>query len=229
MGYRAVSRDRQVETRVGGHRKPVQERSQKTYELLLQAAETLLEEVGIERISTNLICQRASMTAPAFYRYFDDKYAVIEALAERLMARQNSALVAWIDRYRDQGYDALVSRVSDLVREMDEITRGQPGSIWIIRALRAVPSLSHIRLASHNYVTDLLTDLYGRYLPDVPREHVRRRTRLAVEIAYSIDEMLKEESVSREETFADLTFIFRAMFYHPDLGVIAPEARASVA
>jgi hypothetical protein len=39
----------------------------------------------------------------------------------------------------------------------------------------------------------------------------------------------REESVSREETFADLTFIFRAMFYHPDLGVIAPEAQASVA
>ena len=202
---------------MSGHRKPVQERSRKTYDLLLAAAEVLLEDVGIERISTNLICQRAQLTAPAFYRYFDDKYAVIEALAERLMKRQNVALEAWVERYRHAGYDRLVEHVIDLVREMDDITRGQPGAIWIMRALRAVPKLAHIRLASHNHVTELLTDLYMPYLRDVPRELVRRRTRLSVEIAYSIDEMLKEETVSREEALEDLTYIFKSLYYHPDM------------
>ncbi len=199
-----------------GHRKPMQERSRKTYDQLLEAAEMLLEEVGIERISTNLICQRAMVTAPAFYRYFDDKYAVIEALAERLMQRQNVALEAWIARYRDAGYDQIVEHAVDLVREMDSITRSQPGAVWIMRALRAVPKLSPIRLASHNYVADLLTDLYVPYLPGVSRELIRRRTRISVEIAYSIDEMLKEESVDREQVFDELFYIFRAMYYHPD-------------
>jgi AcrR family transcriptional regulator len=195
----------------------VQERSRKTYDLLLGAAEMLLEEVGVERISTNLICQRANLTAPAFYRYFDDKYAVIEALAERLMKRQNVALEAWVERYQHTGYDMIVAHVADLVREIDDITQGQPGAIWIMRALRAVPKLSHIRLASHNHVTDLLTDIYMPYLPGVPRELVRRRTRLSVEIAYSIDEMLKEETVSRDDAMDDLTYIFKALYYHPDL------------
>jgi AcrR family transcriptional regulator len=205
-----------------GHRKPVQERSRKTHDLLLRATEELLEEIGIERISTNLICQRANLTAPAFYRYFDDKYAVIEVLAERLMSRQNEALAAWVARYGDTGYDSLVEHVTDLIRDMDSITASQPGSIWIMRALRAVPSLAHIRLASHNHVTDLLTDLYMAYLPGISRELVRRRTRLAVEIAYSVDEMLKEEPMSRDSIFADLSFIFTAMFYHPDLKVTPP-------
>jgi AcrR family transcriptional regulator len=204
---------------VSGHRKPVQERSRKTYDLLLTAAEMLLEEVGIERISTNLICQRAQLTAPAFYRYFDDKYAVIEALAERLMKRMNVALEAWVDRYRDAGYDVLVEHVIDLVREMDDITRSQPGAIWIMRALRAVPKLAHVRLTSHNYVTDLLTDIYMPYLPGVPRGLVRRRTRMAVEIAYSIDEMLKEEEAAREDAMEDLAYIFKSLYYHPDLAV----------
>ncbi len=202
---------------MSGHRKPVQERSRKTYDLLLAAAEVLLEEVGIERISTNLICQRAQLTAPAFYRYFDDKYAVIEALAERLMKRQNLALEAWVACYRGAGYDVLVEKVIDLVREMDDITRSQPGAIWIMRALRAVPKLTHIRLDSHHYVTDLLTDVYMPYLPDVPRALVRRRTRMSVELAYSIDEMLKEESVSREEVLEDLSYVFKSLYYHPDL------------
>lgn len=202
---------------LSNHRKPQQERSRKTYDQLLEAAETLLEEVGVERISTNLIAQRAKLTAPAFYRYFDDKYAVIEALAERLMQRQNVALEAWIARYRDTDYATLVDRVDELVRDMDSITRQQPGAVWIIRALRAVPRLAHIRLQSHNYVAELLTDLYMRYLPDTPRALVRRRTRIAIEIAYSIDEMLKEETLARDEVFADLHYIFHALFHHPDL------------
>jgi AcrR family transcriptional regulator len=202
---------------VSGHRKPVQERSRKTYDLLLGAAEVLLEEVGIERISTNLICQRADLTAPAFYRYFDDKYAVMEALAERLMQCQNVALEAWVLRYQHAGYDEIVNHVADLVREMDTITRGQPGAIWIMRALRAVPKLSHIRLASHNYVTDLLTDICMPYLPGVSRDLVRRRTRMSVEIAYSIDEMLKEDAASPDDAMEDLTYIFKSLYYHPDL------------
>lgn len=204
---------------LSNHRTPLQERSRQTYERLLAAAETLLEEVGVERISSNLIVQRAKLTAPAFYRYFDDKYAVIEALAERLMQRQNEALTSWIALYRDQGYDALVDHIEDLVREMDAITRQQPGAIWIMRALRAVPRLAHVRLASHHFVTDLMTDVYMAYLPDIPRERVRRRTRLAVEIAYSVDEMLKEDGDDRDAIFEDLTHIFRALFYHPDLAV----------
>lgn len=211
---------------MSNHRKPVQERSRKTYELLLSAAETLLEEVGIERISSNLIVQRAKLTAPAFYRYFDDKYAVIEALAERLMHRQNEALTRWIERYRDAGYDVLVDHIEDLVREMDTITRQQPGAIWIMRALRAVPSLAHIRLASHHFVTDLMTDVYMTYLPDVPRALVRRRTRLAIEIAYSVDEMLKEEPDAHAHVFEDLTYLFRALYYHPDLGRTEPPRSA---
>jgi len=214
---------------LSNHRKPMQERSRKTYELLLSAAESLLEEVGIERISSNLIVQRAKLTSPAFYRYFDDKYAVIEALAERLMQRQNEALTRWIDRYRDAGYDTLVDHVEDLVREMDAITGQQPGAIWIMRALRAVPSLAHIRLASHHFVTDLMTDVYAAYLPGIPRELIRRRTRLAVEIAYSVDEMLKEEAGSREHVFEDLTYIFRSLYYHPDLGRVPPPRAATEA
>src|ERR1700753_179538 len=103
---------------MGEQRQPMQTRSRETFEQLLAATESLLEEVGIERISTNLICQQAQLTAPAFYRYFKDKYAVIEVLAERLMARQNVALEAWVARYRDAGYDEIVDHVVDLVRAM---------------------------------------------------------------------------------------------------------------
>ena len=73
------------------HRKPVQARAQRTYDALLDAAGHLLGEVGVERISSNMICERAGTTPPAFYRYFDDKYAIIAALAERFGSGRLSA------------------------------------------------------------------------------------------------------------------------------------------
>jgi AcrR family transcriptional regulator len=201
------------------YRKPVQARAKRTYDLLLDAAGTLLGEVGIERISTNMICERAGLSPPALYRYFDDKYAVIEALAERLMERQNVELQDWVERYADAGLEVLADRTLDLIRAMHRITGSEPGALWIMRALHAVPSLTHIRLISHNMVADLLTDIYHRYLPHVDRALLRRRTRLSVEFAYSLDEMLKEEAVDIENTLIDAHFVFKAMFRYPEYDI----------
>jgi AcrR family transcriptional regulator len=51
-----------------------------TFEYLLRTAGQLLGEVGFEGLSTNLICKRAGMTPPALYRYFPNKYAVLQEL-----------------------------------------------------------------------------------------------------------------------------------------------------
>lgn len=176
----------------------------------------LLRDAGIERISANMICDLAEVTPPAFYRYFDDKYAVLRALAERLMARQNDALRVWVARYGDRGLEVLADRTIDLLRTMAIVTDGQAGALWIMRAMHAVPSLAPIRLASHNYVADVLTDTYHVYLQHVPREVLRRRVRLSVELAYSIDEMMKEEDVDREAILQDAHHVFRSMFHYPD-------------
>lgn len=201
------------------HRKPVQARALKTYDALLAAAGMLLAEVGIERISTNLICERAGATPPAFYRYFDDKYAIIAALAEKLMLRQNDALEAWVAEHGSSSLEAMADATIELLRVMHAITSTEPGALWIMRALHAVPSLTHIRLFSHEFVTDRLTDLYMPHLPHVDRALVRRRTRLSVEIAYSLDEMLKEEPHDAEALFADAHHVFRAMFDYPEYRV----------
>lgn len=198
------------------HRQPLQERSRRTYDSLLDAAGVLLGEVGIERISTNLICERAGVTPPAFYRYFEDKYAIVEALAERLIKRQNVALEAWVAQYRDSGLEVISARIVELLRAMHTLTGGAPEALWVMRALRAIPKLTHIRLSSHNYVADLLTDLCMPCLAHVPRQVVRRRTRMAVEMAYSLDEMLKEGEADAELLFADASHVFEAMFRYPD-------------
>lgn len=204
------------------YREPQQERSRRTFDALLDAAGELLGEVGIERISTNLICERAKLTPPALYRYFDDKYGIIYALAERLLKRQNVALEAWIENYGGAGLETLSDKLIELLQTMSAITGSQPGAIWIMRALRSVPSMTPVRLFSHNYATDRLTDTYHQYLPHVDRGTLRRRCRLSVEMAYSLDEMLKEDAADQAKLIEDAAFLFRAMLHYPDYGLDLP-------
>lgn len=174
--------------------RPKQERAQQTYDLLLNVAGELLAEVGIDRISTNMICARAGLSPPALYRYFKDKYAVLEALGRRLMARQNEALEAWIARHADGGVEALRDSIEELLLETARVTAAEPGAVWILRALHASPRLVHVRVESHRYVTDKLAEAYARNLPDMDHSELWQRLRVSVEMGFAIDEMLNEET-----------------------------------
>ena len=92
-GCTVVAVKRQVE--LLEKNKPRQERAKRTYEAILVAASELLIEVGVERISTNIIADRAGITVPALYRYFPNKYAVLHALGAAMMDKQNDVCVEW--------------------------------------------------------------------------------------------------------------------------------------
>jgi AcrR family transcriptional regulator len=174
---------------------PLQERSRQTYESILAAAAALLEEVGVERLSTNLICKRAQLTPPALYRYFPNKYALLQELGSRLMQAQDEAVFAWIDA---GGLDtatpeaAFASNLAIQTRVTD-ITRAQPGALWILRALRAVPALRAVRIASRGRVADRLLAALTRRYPNAHAAELRRTVRLNLELAYAVTEMVLEE------------------------------------
>lgn len=182
--------------------RPKQGRARKTYDLLLNVSGELLAEVGADRISTNMICARAGVTPPALYRYFEDKYAVLEALGRRLMARQNEALDQWIARHEGGGTQALRDNIEDLLRATAAVTASEPGAVWILRALHASPRLDHVRLESHRHVTDRLTDAYIRAGAQLSREALWRRLRVTVEMGFAIDAMLQEDtSLTDDQVF----------------------------
>ena len=178
---------------LAARRPPQQARAHQTQGGLLDVAGELLAEVGIERISTNMITARAGLTPPALYRYFGDKYAVIEALGRRLMERQNAVLEAWIARHAPAGIAAMADHIGDLLAENAAVTRAEPGAVWILRALHASPQLVHVRLESHRHVTGRLTDACALHLPAIDRDALWSRLRLAVELGFAADEMLYEE------------------------------------
>lgn len=70
---------------------PTQRRSTQRLDALLDAAAELVDEVGFERLTTQMVAERAGASIGTVYRYFPDRVAVLHGLRERA-----------IDRYRER-------------------------------------------------------------------------------------------------------------------------------
>ena len=193
-----VAANRQVE--LLEKNKPRQERAKRTYEAILAAAAELLVDVGVERISTNLVAERAGITVPALYRYFPNKYAVLNALGAALMDAQNVVFQRWFDRYlKSDNPQLLIDNVYELLKDTLDLTRAQTGGLEIVQALRAVAPLREVRLESHRRVAEQFAsnaaDLLGRPGDDF----ITIQARITIEMGYAVVEMaLEDENLSAE-------------------------------
>jgi AcrR family transcriptional regulator len=160
----------------------------------MKAAGELVGEVGFEKLTTNAICARAELTPPALYRYFRNKYEVLEALARRLLKKQNDAFAAWMFQggtWADPSKRA--AALQDWFRISAEVTASEPGAIWTLRALRALPNLAHIRLESQRRAADQMLEFYRRLYPDMDPQLLWCRCRVVGEFGFVVDEFVLEE------------------------------------
>jgi AcrR family transcriptional regulator len=175
--------------------RPRQARAKRTYEAILASAAELLVEVGVERISTNLIAEKAGITVPALYRYFPNKYAVINALGAELMDRQNLVFQRWLDTYlQERDPQSLLAHIYEVLKATYDVTREQEGGIEIVQALRAVAPLQEVRLESHRLVSRQFAQFLGTLLNRPVDEELLVQARVTVDIGYSTVEMALEDS-----------------------------------
>lgn len=177
---------------------PIQARAQATREQLITATADLLGDVGVERLSSNLICACAGVTPPAFYRYFDDKYAILEELGERLMEAQNQAIMRLLAQEDLQVSEA---HLRALILESIAITAAFPGGPWVLRALRAVPALAHVRLRSHRRVSAQIAKAAARKGKASAR--LSLQARLLVDMGYAAIELAFDEPSLKPKAIAN--------------------------
>jgi len=83
-GAQALEVDRLAEiARV--RRTPTQERSRRTVGRILEAAEGIVAEAGVDAVTTRAIAERAGVAAPSLYRFFSDRDEILDALLEQML------------------------------------------------------------------------------------------------------------------------------------------------
>lgn len=174
---------------------PRQARSQDTFELILETTGQLLENIGFEQLTTNLICEAAGLSPPALYRYFPNKYAVLKELGDRLMRAQDDEVIAWADAGGLTGatFDERLAKSIAIHERVVAIQREFPGGLAIGRALRAVPVLQDIRFRSRDMVAGHFYRHMREAYPNVDPRRLDVITRMTVELSYAAVEMVVEE------------------------------------
>ncbi len=139
-------------------RTPMQARGQATLERILDATAELLDELGIEAITTNLISRTADVNVATLYQYFPNKQAVLLALFKR----QNESRVE-IGRRMITGLARTPEwrrMIQQGVQAVAEARRSAGGTTALRLAMRSSPDLvEHDRQQSIQIASTLAREL----------------------------------------------------------------------
>ena len=181
---------------------PVQARSAARLEALLDAAASVVEELGYERLTTAMVAERAGASIGTVYRYFPDRIVVLQALAARNLDRLlESVRGEFSDEKHDTWIDALTASFNVFV----DAFRSEPG----FRSLR-VGDVIDLRPASSpttfnsRVSEEMVRILVERFeLEDTPEAH------FAIETAVEVTDALVARAFSRD-TAGDPAFLEQA-------------------
>ena len=117
---------------------PTQKRSKQTFEHILTSAGTLLEEVGFDGFTTNLLAERSNLAIRAIYRYFPNKFALILELAKRMQLSWRDALARTAVDMKNTGLpDSWPAFLDSYIATV----RATPGGVAILQAMKSYPEL----------------------------------------------------------------------------------------
>ncbi len=98
-------------------KRPTQERSQETFDAIVQAATWLLPRLGYAGTTTNHIAARAGVNIASLYEYFPGKDAIVAQVAERLVERVLRALEEGAPRVAKAGEAGAVRLWIELIHD----------------------------------------------------------------------------------------------------------------
>ncbi len=159
-------------------RAPVQRRSAERLTRILDACADLLDEVGYDDLSTRAVALRAGVPIGSVYRFFGNKRAMADALAQRNLERWTERVTERLKETGEGGWRAAMDAVLD---EYLAMKRTAPG-FSLVDFGNQIPVGARYAEPNHR-VADRLTDLLSGYLDREPDEDLRRVFLVAVETA----------------------------------------------
>ena len=122
-------------------KQPQQTRSRETMQRVLDEAEALLVELGVDGFNTNILAERAQVGVRAIYRYFPNKWAILVELADRAYARERS----WIGHLGAlQPGDDWRSALDRMIDNFVEGARNSPSYAVLRAACQVSPQLREV-------------------------------------------------------------------------------------
>ncbi|PZG78172.1 TetR family transcriptional regulator [Streptomyces sp. NTH33] len=159
-------------------RAPVQRRSAERLTRILDACADLLDEVGYDALTTRAVALRAGVPIGSVYRFFGNKRAMADALAQRNFERFTERVT---ERLKETGGGGWRTAMDAVLEEYLEMKRTAPGFSLVDFGNQIPVGIGQAQ--PNRRVADRLTDLLSGPLHREPDDDLRRTFLIAVETA----------------------------------------------
>jgi AcrR family transcriptional regulator len=189
-----------VATQVPLRKQPVQQRSAKRVEQMLEACAALIDELGYDGVTTTLIAERAGVAVGSLYQFFPDKRAVVQALTKRHLdyfTKEIEERLDWgnLEHWWD-GVDTIIDIYVEMYRNVAGFGRVRFGDVIDIRFIEDGRD-------NNTVISEQIANLVASK-HDIPVESLFRQITVAADIGDAIlalafrrklfdeDDMIKE-------------------------------------
>ncbi|MDH6181174.1 AcrR family transcriptional regulator [Microbacteriaceae bacterium SG_E_30_P1] len=206
------------ETRVPLRNEPVQARSTARLEGLLDAAASIVDEIGFERLTTAMVAERAGASIGTVYRYFPDRIAVLQALGARNLERVLTRVGDEVLRPEHPTWVAALTAAMDI---LVAAFRTEPGfrGLRVGDAIDLGPS-SHDRTFKSILADRMLDGLVERFGIEDSAE-LRVRFEAVIEVSDALASRAFFSDPAGDERFFQLGYEATTVLLAPYLGDVA--------
>jgi AcrR family transcriptional regulator len=182
-------------------RKPVQQRSAKRVEKMLDSCAALIDEVGYDAVTTTLIAKRAQVAVGSLYQFFPDKRAVVQALTQRNLEKFMQIAQQRLQEVDHSHWWDVVDSMLDVYVQMHRETPGFSkvhfGDVVDTRLLDS-------QRDNNTVVADSLVAMMSTQL-DLPHEQISTPVAIAVEAADALLKLAFRRDPDGEQAIVDET------------------------
>lgn len=176
-------------------RTPMQARGQATFDGILDATAGLLEDVGGEKVTTNLIAKAAGINVATLYQYFPNKQAVLLELFKR-----HSEARIQLGRSRIAGASGAGDWrriIGHAIQSVAQARAAMPGTVALRQVMRSSPQLlEHEQRYSQHMAAALAAELQA---VGVRRDRATLVARCAVETLTALLDLWSIETSGRDD------------------------------
>ncbi|SDK16431.1 TetR/AcrR family transcriptional regulator [Microbulbifer yueqingensis] len=197
------SEQRKRKSQLAPRREPVQARARERTRRILDTTGRLLEEVGLNDLTTILIAKELGVSVGSLYHYFPNKHAILYAMGEQWLASMTDALEelggSTLEDMPLEGF------IHELVERLLAVYREQRGLLPLVQAMWGIPELHELDERHDELIITHLSAMFRRMGFSSPPNEMGRLARATLETCHALFLVIvNQRGVRSERTREDL-------------------------
>jgi len=162
---------------------PVQQRAQQRRDEILAVTAQLLEDIGLDDLTTIKVAKSLGISVGTLYHYFPNKHAILYSLAEHWLGEMDAALQRLGEPQTSQ---SLRQFVDQSINQLLKVYTDQSGLLPLVQAMFGIPELKELDERHDMLVIDFMSAQFLK-LDLGDNEHgLRRLARTWLELTHAL-------------------------------------------